>query len=185
MVTPMLRPGLFGGFASHAGDALYEALYVPGFAKVARVLRDAYGGSYEQFWNDFRSRPAMSKPDDDLLVMTYGCAAAFSADADGSVRLPFDEATGRLVDDVWQRWLAWDPVRMVASYADALRGLRAVWLDGGTRDEWYLDLGAEAVRRELAAIGVTDVHFELFDGAHGGTDWRYPMSLEYLARRLA
>ena len=33
MITPMLRPDLFGGFASHAGDALYESLYIPEFAK--------------------------------------------------------------------------------------------------------------------------------------------------------
>jgi hypothetical protein len=185
MITPMLRPDLFGGLASHAGDALYEACYIEGFAKVARALRDHYDGSYERFWEDFRSRPANSKPDDGDLVITYGVAAAFSADDDGTVRLPFETATGKLVDDVWERWLAWDPVRMVPRYADALRGLRAIWLDAGTRDQWYLDLGAEAVRRELAAIGVDDVHFELFDATHMGIDYRYPLALRYLAERLA
>jgi hypothetical protein len=74
---------------------------------------------------------------------------------------------------------------MVPRYADALRGLRAIWLDAGTHDEWYLDLGAEAVRRELAAIGVEDVHFELYDAGHGGIDYRYPLSLAYLAERLS
>ena len=185
MITPMLRPDLFGGLASHAGDSLYEACYVGEFAKAARALRDHYDGSYRRFWEDFRSRPPLSKPDDGNLVLLYGCAAAFSADHDGTVRLPFDLATGRLVDDVWERWLAWDPVRMVSRYADALRGLRAIWLDAGTRDEWFLDLGAEAVRRELAAIGVDDVRFELFDATHMGIDYRYPLSLAYLAQRLS
>src|SRR5205823_15124714 len=31
MVTPMLRPDLFGGVATHAGDALFEACYLPEF----------------------------------------------------------------------------------------------------------------------------------------------------------
>ena len=31
MVTPMLRPDLFGGLATHAGDALFEACYLPEF----------------------------------------------------------------------------------------------------------------------------------------------------------
>src|SRR3954449_13079837 len=185
MITPMLRPDLFGGLASHAGDSLYEACYVSGFAEAARALRDSYDGSYERFWEDFGSRPADSKPDDGNLVMTYGVAAAFSADDDGSVRLPFDVHTGRLIDDVWARWLAWDPVRMVPRYADALRGLRAIWLDAGTHDEWYLDLGAEAVRRELSEIGVEDVRFKLYDAGHGGIDYRYPLSLAYLAERLS
>ena len=63
-ITPMLRPDLFGGLASHAGDALYECLYVPEFAKIARSLRDKYESSYEKFWDDFRSRVPMSKRDD-------------------------------------------------------------------------------------------------------------------------
>jgi dienelactone hydrolase len=89
-----------------------------------------------------------------------------------------------LLDDQWARWLAWDPVRMVPRYADALRGLRAIWIDAGTRDEWYLDLGATAFRDELAKIGVTDVEFELFDATHMGIDYRYPKSLAYLSERL-
>jgi hypothetical protein len=184
MITPMLRPDLFGGLATHAGDTLYEASYLPEFAKVARALRDSYDGSYEKFWADFRRRPPMSKPTDASLVMVYGCAAAFSANDDGSVELPFEPSSGVLRPEVWSRWLGWDPVRMVPAYADALRGLRAVWIDAGKSDEWYLDLGAEAFRQALAGIGVTDVYFELFDATHAGIDYRYPLSLRYLAERL-
>ncbi|HVM63315.1 MAG TPA: hypothetical protein VMU14_00540, partial [Acidimicrobiales bacterium] len=93
-------------------------------------------------------------------------------------------ASGRLRDDVWARWLAWDPVRMVPRYAEALQGLRAVWLDAGTKDEWFLDLGAVGVRDALAGIGVEDVEFALYDATRSGLDHRYPMSLAYLARRL-
>ena len=122
---------------------------------------------------------------DMTLLGVYGVAACFSPAADGTPQLPFDPVTGRLVEDVWASWLAWDPVRMVGAHADALRGLRAIWIDAGTHDEWYLDLGAEAFRQELAGIGVSDVEFELFDAAHGGIDYRYPLSLAYLARRLS
>jgi hypothetical protein len=183
MITPMLRPDLFGGLASHAGDSLYELCYIPEFGQAVRALR-AYGGSFEAFWADFRSRPPLSKPTDPQLISTYGVAAAFSADPDGTVRLPFDVRTGRLIEDVWARWLAWDPVRMVPRYADALRGLRAIYLDGGTRDEYYLELGAQAFTDALAEIGVTDVSCEVFDAAHGGIDYRYPRGLAYLAERL-
>jgi hypothetical protein len=184
MITPMLRPDLFGGLATHAGDNLYEHSYLPEFAKAVRALRD-YKGSYDAFWADFRKRPAWTKTTDQTLVMVYGCAACFSARDDGTVELPFDLKTGQLLPDVWARWLEWDPVRMVPRYADALRSQRAIWVDAGTRDEWYLDLGAEAFRSELGRIGVTDVHFELYDAAHGGIDYRYPLSLKYLAERLS
>ncbi len=184
MVTPMLRPDLFGGFATHAGDALFEACYAKDFPETARLLRDKYDGSYEKFWDDFLARPLVTKPGDYVLVNSWGMAAAYSADDDGTVQLPFDE-TGKLIPEIWERWLAWDPVRMVEGAAEALRAMRAIYVDSGKSDEYYLDLGAEAFRRELERVGVTDVFFELFEGKHGGIVWRYPLALRYLAERLA
>jgi Putative esterase len=185
MITPMLRPDLFGGLATHAGDALFEACYLPDFPKAARSLRDHYEGSYDAFWKDFRSRPAFSKESDFWLLNNWCMAACYSADEDGTVHLPFDTATARLVPEVWERWLEWDPVRRVSRHADALRGMKAIYIDAGKRDEWFLDLGAEAFRRELEEIGITDLFFEIFDGTHSATEYRYPLSLKYLAERLA
>src|SRR5205085_2014811 len=48
MVTPMLRPDLFGGFATHAGDALFETCYLPDFRASARALRVEYDGSFDR-----------------------------------------------------------------------------------------------------------------------------------------
>jgi len=185
MVSALLRPDLFGGLATHAGDALFEACYLPEFREAARALRDRYDGSFDRFWEDFRSRPLQSRPGDPQLVNTWGMAAAYSAEPDGSVTLPFDPATARLVPEVWERWLAWDPVRMVERIPEAARSWRAVYVDSGKSDEYHLDLGAEAFRRALEGVGVTDVFFELFDGKHGEITWRYPIALRYLAERLA
>jgi S-formylglutathione hydrolase FrmB len=187
MVTPMLRPDLFGGLVTHAGDALFEACYLPEFPQAARALRDHYDGSFERFWEDFRSRPGRSRPGDAALVNEWAMAACYSTDADGTVRLPFDPSTGRLVPEIWERWLAWDPVRMAPARADALRGLRAIWIDAGMSDEYYLDLGAEAFRQELEALGIGEpvVRFELFGGTHGGIEWRYPDAIGWLAERLS
>ena len=185
MVTPMLRPDLFGGLATHAGDALFEVCYLPLFRETARILRDEYQGSFERFWEDFRGRPAFSKDSDEAPVNDWGMAAAYSTDPDGTVRLPYDLATGELLPEVWERWLAWDPVRMVPRYADALRSMKAIYIDAGRKDQYFLDLGAEAFRRALAGIGVTDVFFELFDATHSAIEYRYPKSLKYLAERLS
>jgi S-formylglutathione hydrolase FrmB len=184
MVTPMLRPDLFGGLATHAGDALFEHCYLPDFRDTVRALRDDYEGSFDRFWHDFHSRPAFAKSSDATLLNTWAMAACYSANEDGSIDLPFDIETGRLRDDVWARWLAWDPVRMVDGHADALRGLSAIYIDSGTRDQFFLDIGATAFKRALERIGVTDVYFELFDGTHSSIEYRYPLALRYLAERL-
>ena len=89
-----------------------------------------------------------------------------------------------MVDDVWRRWLDKDPVRMIPRYADELRSMRAIWVDAGTRDEWFLDNGAVAVSKELEALGVEHT-LELFDAGHMGISYRYPRSLAFRSTALS
>ena len=188
MITPMLRPDLFGALATHAGDALYELCYVPEFGPTVRALRQ-FDGDPHRWWADFQTRAAAgpTTPADQAVLGVYGVAACFSADRDGTPVLPFDPVTGVLRDETWARWLALDPVRMVPEHAAALRGLTAVWIDAGAADDFRLDIGAQAFRAALAQAGVPDerIHFELFEGTHAGITYRYPLALDWLARRLA
>ncbi|MGZ8635895.1 MAG: alpha/beta hydrolase [Actinomycetota bacterium] len=184
LVTPMLRPDLFSALACHCGDSLFEACYLPDFPKAVRALRDEYEGSYDAWWADVRTRPFGTKQADWDLLEPWGYAACYSADEDGTVRLPFDAVTGRLDDEVWSRWLELDPVRMVPRYAEALRSMRGIWLDAGKRDEYFLDNGMVAVAKELDAIGVEHT-LELFDAGHLSIGYRYPRSLAFLASVLS
>jgi S-formylglutathione hydrolase FrmB len=185
MVVPMLRPNVFGALASHAGDALFECCYAPDFPAVARQLRDDFDGSFDAFFDalekvDHFDWEKFGKP-----FELYGYAAAYSPDPDNPVRalLPFDVATGRLIDDVWAQWLALDPVRMAPEHGDELRSMRRIYLDAGREDEWYLDLGAQAFAAELDKLGVEHT-LELFDGKHGGLTYRYPGAIRELVLAL-
>jgi Putative esterase len=186
MITPMLRPDVFGALASHAGDSLYEYCYLKEFAQAVRALR-GYDGDIWRWWADFGARVAFTKAADHELLGILGVAAAFSANEDGTVELPFDPRTGVIRPEVWQRWLDWDPVRMAPRYAEALRSLRAIWIDAGTRDEYFLDVGAEAFRAKLRVAGVWDevVRFELFDATHAAIEYRYPLSLAWLCAKIS
>jgi hypothetical protein len=190
MITPFLRPDLFGGLATHAGDALFEVCYARDFAPAARALRESYGGSFDAFWEDFRSgRPVFASSHDALLVNTYAMAAAYSANDDGSVEFPFDLETGERIPEVWARWLQWDPVLRAREPegAEILRNLHAVWIDAGRSDEYHLELGAIAFHREVVGAGIPAdrVHYELFPGTHRGLTWRYPLSLAFLVGCLS
>lgn len=184
MITPMLRPDLFGGLATHAGDALFEFSYLLEFPQNVRALRESYDGSYEKFWESFRSRIPFTRNSDASLLNTWCMAACYSADLDGTVNLPFDAKTGILIPETWERWLVWDPVRMVPIHAEGLSTMKAIYVDAGRHDQYYLDIGATAFHDALAQIGVTDVFFELFEGTHASIEYRYPISLKYLAERL-
>jgi hypothetical protein len=181
----MLRPDVFGALASHAGDALFECCYQREFPDVVRTLRDRFEGSYEVFFEhlaqtDHFDWSAYGKP-----FEMYGYACAYSADPDrpGEALLPFDLATGRLVSEVWERWLSCDPVRMAPDHGDALRSMRRIYLDAGRSDEYFLDLGAQAFAGELEKLGV-EHSLELFDGRHGGISYRYPNAIRELVVAL-
>ena len=149
MVTPMLRPDLFGGLVTHAGDALFEACYQPEFPEAARALRDHYSGSFEAFWADFRSRPARSTPGDPVLVNEWAMAACYSTDADGTVRLPFDPTTGRLVpevEEVFVHFAGIDPDRPQAAQRVGVAGNHS---HGVPREPPLPDLGHQPAGRRV------------------------------------
>ena len=54
----------------------------------------------------------------------------------------------------------------------------------GRSDEYFLDLGAQAVAKELSKIGI-DHSLVLFEGTHGGLQYRYPQAIRLLAEALA
>jgi hypothetical protein len=185
MVVPMMRPDVFGALASHAGDALFEACYLADFREAARVLRDSYDGSYELFFERLGRADHVDWETLGTPLEAYGYAAAYSPDpaSPGKALLPFEIATGRTVDDVWAQWLDKDPVRMAPEHADALRSMRRIYLDAGRKDEYYLDLGAQAFAAELDRLGVAHT-LELFDGKHGGLTYRYPGAIRELVLAL-
>jgi len=175
-VNAMERPDLFHAVAAHAPDALFEVTLAHGVPAAARELRDRFDGSLDAFWASFAG---LQSHGDALLVELTATARAF-----GDGTLPFD-SEGRVLP-VFERWIEHDPVRRAADFAEAVRSWRGVWLDAGSRDEYFLDLGASALRDALLAAGLPQdrMQFELVDGGHGGMSHRYPLSLAWLAERL-
>ncbi|GIH24509.1 enterochelin esterase [Acrocarpospora phusangensis] len=183
MITPMLRPGLFGALATHAGDCLFDVLYPREFPPAARTLRDEYEGSWDRYLTRFFDTGGRCPGSD--MILLYGNAASYSANEDGTVDIPFD-ATGHLIPEIWQRWLEYDPVVMAGERPETLRGLHSIWIDAGRSDQYYLDLGATAFHRAVRAAGVPEdrVSFELFDGTHSNLEHRYVMAVKWLTPRL-
>ncbi len=186
LAAAMLRPDVFGGCASHAGDAFYDVVYQPHLREVVRHLR-AWDGDIHKWWADFQGRCPDVQPVERMLEYVLGVAACFSPGADGVPQLPVDTRTGELRPDIWSRWLDWDPVRMIPRHPGPLRSLRGVWIDAGSADEFYLDLGAQALHRALRAIGITGgaLHFDIVPGAdHDTIGRRQVQSLCWLAGKL-
>jgi enterochelin esterase-like enzyme len=183
LIMGMRHPDLFGAVACHSGDMAFDLSLAPDFPKAANSL--ARAGGVEAWWNVFQARFKKPGPDFETL-MTLAMAACYSPNPSAplGVDLPFDLHTCELRADVWARWLAWDPIAMVEHYADALRSLRLLYLDCGSRDEYGLHYGARRLTRRLAALGIPH-EYEEFDDGHRDTDYRYDVSLPQLARALS
>ena len=179
----MEHPGYFAAAASHAGDCGFDRVYLRDFPiccdVLARHQQDPLA-FVKSFWR--KSKPSSA---DFHALMTLCLAASYSPTADGplNLELPMDLETCALKPEVWARWLAFDPVRRVAPASAALQRLTGLWIDVGSRDQYFMHFAARELHLRLTEAGVAH-HFEEFDGSHSGIDWRYDHSLPWLVSRL-
>jgi S-formylglutathione hydrolase FrmB len=175
LTLAMERPDIFGAVACHSGDMYFEYCYRNDFPKLLAQL-DRHG-SLEKFLEAFLAAP--KKSSDQVLAMNLvAMAAAYSPNLEKPWRvdLPVKAATGEIDEAVWARWLAHDPVNLVESRAEALRSLRLLYLDCGSRDQFQLQYGLRILRQKLERLGVPH-QAEEFDDDHSDTGYRYQVSL--------
>lgn len=184
LVHAMLHADVWSAAASHSGDMAFELSYLPEMPSALRAI--AKKGSIEAFITDFEKGPKFpgSAMHD---LMTFAMAATYDPDPDPSafcgIRLPVDLDTCELIEDRWANWLAWDPVHMADKHTNALKSLKALWIECGTLDQYDLVYGARRLTRKLNAAGVGHI-YEEFDDNHSSIDYRLDQSLPFLVKAL-
>ena len=81
----------------------------------------------------------------------------------------------------WARWLEHDPLRLVERPAcqAGLRALKGLYLDCGSKDQYFIHYGMRAFARRLTELGIQHL-YEEFDDDHSGIDYRLDRSLPFL-----
>ncbi len=184
-VMAMMHPETFAAMASHSGDCYFEYCYRPDIPKFCAAIQAA--GGLEKWFASFQQKIQKKREDLDVLNI-LGMAAAYSpspATPPFGIDVPCDLTSGAFRDDVWDRWLALDPFMMLdeARYAEALKQMKLVYMDCGTKDEWHLHLGARLMARKLKAYGIAFEHEE-FDDGHMNVQYRYDVTLPKMAKVL-
>jgi enterochelin esterase family protein len=183
LVLGMRHPDVFGAVVCHSGDMCFDYCYRGDVPKFCSLVQQAGGIGP---WLEAFEKKLQKKHDDMTALNILGMAAAYSPDPDAppfGIALPCDLETGAFRDDMWARWLAHDPLRLLERHADALRGMKLVFLDCGTQDEFHLHHGARLFARRLRALGIAHEHQE-FDDGHMNVSYRYDVSLPKLAAAL-
>ncbi len=188
LVQAMRHPHLFGAMACHSGDMAFDYCYQPDFVKFINAAARNGINSDESLrdWLASFSPKMYPKPPAFFDVLHMAAMSACYSPNPGSPTgfdLPFDLHTGKLRPEVWQRWLAHDPLTMLEQpeHRAALRQMRLIYLDCGNQDEYALHLGARQFSQRLTELAMPH-HYEEFDGGHRNIQFRYDVSLKAISR---
>jgi S-formylglutathione hydrolase FrmB len=185
MMMALEHADVFGAAVSHSGDCYFEYCYGPDIPRAADGIRSV--GGLGAFLEKVRGRAWPKFPGHLFAALNVTAMSHFyspRADAEHGFDLPFDVATGARREDVLRRWATRDPVEIAAQHVDALKSLRLLWIECGSRDQFNLHLCARILSQRLEALGVDHVHDE-FEDDHRGLSYRYAVTLPRLVEALA
>lgn len=184
LVTGMLRPDAFGHICSSAGDSFYEHLYIPTITPTINAIEKA--GSISEFVNWFLNHPNPGSTGCFDAMMTLAMCACYAPNPNADTimgDLFFDIKTGALVDEVWQKFLSWDPVHMTDHHLENLAKLETIQLDCGLQDPYGMTWGHRQIGAKLSQAGI-EHQLNEYPGKHGGHSWRNFDRIKHLLKRM-
>ncbi len=174
------HPELFEGFVDVSGDSGFEFCYLKDFPIALSKLERM---SPEKFLKYFNEKPRPENSDFEAMNV-LAMAAFYSPNHKRKVGfdLPFDVKYHTLRQDVWNKWLLFDPLRNLEQRLDNLREEKIV-LQVGKRDEFSINIGMKGMSRKLERYKVKHEYKE-FDEGHFGIEYLYEESLPSLMKAL-
>ena len=167
------NPDVFGALAMLSGDSFLDVTH--------KFILYKY---LDSIWPKAPNGPIRGNAWSELV---YDYSATYSPNPDNPpfyVDLPVSFPSGELRQDVWDRWLSFDPVVNVHDRLDNLRKLAGILLDVGTQDDYSLQWGHRILSHRLREAGIVHKATEN-PGNHGGrANERYQLALKWLSRIL-
>jgi S-formylglutathione hydrolase FrmB len=167
------NPEVFGAMAVLSADSFLDMTHkVMPYKYLDSIWPEAPNGPIEgNFWSE----------------IVYDYAACYSPNPERPpfyVDLPVAHPSGELIQEVWDRWLSFDPVVNVHDRFDNLRKLSGILLDAGCNDDYNLHWGHRLLSHHLDEAGIPHEHREN-PGNHGGrANERHQMALQWLSHVL-
>lgn len=179
----MTKPGRFQVAASISGDCAFELPLGHEIVAAARALLP-YGGDPRTWMDDFENDFSLGG-DGHAAINVIAMSACYAPcpDSELGFELPFDPATAERREDVWQRFLSFDPLVVAKDHVPELKALDGLYLEAGLKDEFGLQFGLRQLVAELRRLDVPFEHVE-HGGGHFGLDRRYVEVLPKLVQML-
>jgi S-formylglutathione hydrolase FrmB len=180
LVAGIQRPDRFRYICSSAGDSYFELSLLPMMNRAIIELERA--GGIENFLKRFFDEPSHSSTPPGqiealLLLNMCSCYAPNPTSRPLLGDLFFDLGTGELIEAVWKRFQAWDPIHMISAFQENVKQLQFVLLESGAQDQHALQLGHRRIARKLVSLGVPHDLVE-YPGGHSGHHWRFESRIQ-------
>jgi S-formylglutathione hydrolase FrmB len=187
LTLAMEKPELFSMVADLSGDKAFELCYqldFPAFLRASAKIPDLALAIRDPRQLQ-RQVPASLWYQ---IMNTVAMASCYSPNPTGSLGfdLPMDLHTCELIDPVWQRWLAHDPVNLLKMprCQEALRSMKLLYFDCGLQDEFNLQFGCRIMSKRLHALRIKHV-YEEYEGGHRQTQYfRYDHAFAAIGQAL-
>jgi enterochelin esterase-like enzyme len=185
MVHGLLRPDRFLYVCSSAGDSFSELSLLPE-AKAALMAIESAGG-VEKFIADIFSHPQPASLGKKLhALMVLSLAPCYAP----NLNMPplygdlfFDLKTGAIIEEIWEKYLKWDPVRMIDAYSSGAKKLKFLHLECGLQDEYGLQFGHRLIAEKLKKYGIPH-QIDEYPGGHSGHHWRFVNRIKLMLSKM-
>ena len=158
----------WGAVACHSGDCGFDTMFSADLLSCATAAKIA-GGTMNLF-ESLKNKSKLSGNDFHHLMII-----AMAASYDDSFELPIDLESGEIIEERWNNWLSWDPLRMI----EDLQDLPPVWIDVGNADQYHIQYGLRCLHSRMDLLEIAH-EWEEFEGTHSGIDHRLDLSLPWL-----
>jgi len=180
MKLAMKHPAVFGAVAAHSAEPLSVELRKFVIPIVLEENPDVLVGPNLEI--------SAANQERFLTSLFYSSGAAFSPNLENPpffVDLPFEYPSGVIIDEVWEKWLAHDPLTMLETYGENLASLRGVYFDIGNQDEFGLQPHSEVFHQALTEAGIAHEYQTYDDGGHFNRIFeRLTISLSFISDAL-
>ena len=117
----------------------------------------------------------------------YALSAALSPNLNNPpffVDLPFEYPTGKVIEQIRQKWLKGDPLTMLINDSSSLKQMKDIYFDVGDKDYLGFKNGADEFHSKLTSLGIKH-EYTVFNGGHADNGVERAISaLTFLSKLL-
>ena len=152
MTLAMKHPQTYSAVASLSPPLGFEAVWAEMLPEALAENPDGMGGPNSEQYTSY----------------IYALSAALSPNLDNPpffVDLPFEYPSGKVIEEVRQRWLVSDPLTMLSNDSAPLMTMKGIYIDVGDEDLPGFKAAADAFHEELTAMGIQHT-YHVYQGGH-------------------